>query len=233
MIALTFDMECLINSKKRKSEEINVPEILKLLDKYKIKSTFFVPGKVAEKFPELILKISKKGHEIGSHSYNHLKLASLSPKQQKEEIRKGKKVLEDLTSKKITGFRAPFLSFTCQTFEILKKEGFAYDSSAHQSFEGKLPVIELFCCLPDDYHIFESPKAVGTEKDRIEKWIETRKAMFDSLKQGEINIQMFHPWILAKNPERLKALDLVIRYIVEKNIEIQTCQAIIEKNFHV
>jgi peptidoglycan/xylan/chitin deacetylase (PgdA/CDA1 family) len=234
MIALTFDVESLTNDKD-KSEKYIVPKILKLLDKYNIKATFFVTGKIAEKFPNLVTNISKKRHEIGSHSYNHLRLANLSLQQQKEEIRKSKEVLENLILTKIIGFRAPFLSFTTETFWILKKEGFIYDSSAHKHFDTqKLPVTELFCCLPDDFNIFESTRAIETEKEKIEKWIETSKKIANSLKWHEINIQVYHPWVIAKNLRRLNALDSIINYIVKKNIEIRTCQEIIEKsNFFI
>jgi peptidoglycan/xylan/chitin deacetylase (PgdA/CDA1 family) len=229
MIALTFDTESLTDDERKKSEKSNIPKILKLLEKNGIKATFFVSGKVAENFPELIKDISKKGHEIASHSYNHVRLADLSLQQQKEEIRKGKEVLENLISKKVIGFRAPYLSFTNETFWILKKEGFIYDSSVHEHLT-QLPLTELSCFLPDDFNIFESAQAVGTEKHKIRKWIETRKKMIDSLKWYEINVQLCHPWVIAKNSERLKALDIFIRYILNKNIDVKTCHDIIKNS---
>jgi len=228
MIALTFDTESLINDERRESEENNIPKILKLLGKHGVKATFFVSGKVAEKFPKLITNISKKGHEIASHSYNHVRLADLPLQQQKEEIRKSKETLENLISKKVIGFRAPYISFTGEIFWILKEEGFVYDSSVHENPPYKLPIVELPCHLPDDFSIFESPQAVGTEKDRIRKWVETRKKIVGPLKPYEINIQLCHPWVIAKKLGRLNALDSLIRHFVKKKIEIQTCREIIK-----
>lgn len=49
----------------------DIPQILEVLNKYNIKSTFFVVGTWAEKYPESLKKISESGHEIGGHSYNH------------------------------------------------------------------------------------------------------------------------------------------------------------------
>ena len=49
----------------------STPEILRLLEKANTKATFFVIGENAEKYPDLILSITKQGHEIGEHSYQH------------------------------------------------------------------------------------------------------------------------------------------------------------------
>lgn len=47
------------------------PEILNILDNYKIKAIFFVLGKYAEKYPEIIKETINRGHLIGNHSYSH------------------------------------------------------------------------------------------------------------------------------------------------------------------
>ena len=47
----------------------NTEMILELFEKYDVKATFFVLGYIAEKFPDMIKKISGLGHEIASHSY--------------------------------------------------------------------------------------------------------------------------------------------------------------------
>lgn len=62
----------------------NTPEILKILDKYGVKATFFVIGVNAKNYPEALSKIVESGHEIGNHTYSHKILKSRS----KEEINK-------------------------------------------------------------------------------------------------------------------------------------------------
>lgn len=47
------------------------PRILKTLDDYGIKATFFLLGSMAESNPELVKTINSKGHSIGNHSYSH------------------------------------------------------------------------------------------------------------------------------------------------------------------
>jgi peptidoglycan-N-acetylglucosamine deacetylase len=56
------------------------PAVLDLLQKYSVKATFFVTGKNAEKYPDIIGKILEQGHSIGNHSYNHDPLLMLRTK---------------------------------------------------------------------------------------------------------------------------------------------------------
>ncbi|OGV96275.1 hypothetical protein A2W24_04010 [Microgenomates group bacterium RBG_16_45_19] len=106
--------------------------LLDLLDKHRVKATFFILGPIAEKFPDLVKRISRQGHEIGSHAYSHQFLYRLSPEQLRQELIRSKCLLEDITGKKVTSFRAPFFSITKDSLwalEILSREGFQYDSS--------------------------------------------------------------------------------------------------------
>lgn len=56
------------------------PQILQLLDKHSVHATFFVTGKQADTYPELIRLILKHGHDIGNHSYSHNPMLMLKSK---------------------------------------------------------------------------------------------------------------------------------------------------------
>src|SRR3989338_5033280 len=64
----------------------NTERILDLFEKYDVKATFFVLGYIAEKFPDMIKKISDMGHEIASHSYAHIDLRKVSKKQFEDDF---------------------------------------------------------------------------------------------------------------------------------------------------
>jgi len=109
-----------------------VAQILRLLDKYNAKATFFVLGELAEKHPEVVKEIFVKGHEIASHGYSHKFLGELGPKQFASQIAKSCEILKSITGQNPAGFRAPNFSIdhlTSWAFRILKEHGFRYDSS--------------------------------------------------------------------------------------------------------
>ena len=52
--------------------------ILKILDKYDVKVTFFMTGGWVEQFPEDVKKIYEAGHDLANHSENHKQMSTLS-----------------------------------------------------------------------------------------------------------------------------------------------------------
>ncbi|MBC7090508.1 MAG: polysaccharide deacetylase family protein [Nitrososphaeria archaeon] len=118
----------------RKEDQIieSLSPILKLLDKYNVRATFFVLGIVAEKHPDVIELIYNKGHEISSHAWSHKPLHKLNKNEFENEMDKSVKLLYKLIHEKPKGFRAPSFSLNNNTkwaLNILEKHGFYYDSS--------------------------------------------------------------------------------------------------------
>ena len=112
--------------------ESNVQKLLDLCEKHDARATFFVLGETAEKYPGAVLRIKEKGHEIASHGYRHELVYSLAPEAFAADLRKSMDVLEPLARQKIIGYRAPSWSVLHHMgwfFDILKKNGLAYDSS--------------------------------------------------------------------------------------------------------
>lgn len=110
----------------------NTHRILDLCAKYSVRGTFYVLGWVAEKFPDLVRDIDAAGHELGSHSYWHRLIYSLDREVFREDLRRSKEVLEGVTGKAVTTFRAPSFSITRKSewaLEVLVEEGFTTDSS--------------------------------------------------------------------------------------------------------
>jgi len=112
--------------------EANTQRILSLLDRHNAKATFFTLGWVAEKSPELVRTIQKEGHEIASHGYSHQLIYNQTPEVFRDETRRSKAILEDITGEPITGYRAASYSITNESrwaLDILAEEGFVWDSS--------------------------------------------------------------------------------------------------------
>lgn len=107
----------------------NILKLLDILDSYNTKATFFVLGWVAERVPELIRRIYDQGHEIASHGYSHKAIYHMSPEDFKADVIKSKRIIESIIGSDVIGYRAPDFSITDWAIDILKEEGFFYDSS--------------------------------------------------------------------------------------------------------
>jgi polysaccharide deacetylase family protein (PEP-CTERM system associated) len=97
-----------------------------------VKATFFVLGWIAERYPDLIRRIQKEGHEIACHGYSHRLIYTQSKDEFRNDIRNAKAILEDIIGTEVIGYRAPSYSITDKSkwaFEVLLEEGFKYYSS--------------------------------------------------------------------------------------------------------
>src|SRR5207248_2361435 len=97
-----------------------------------VRSTFFVLGWVAQRFPHLVQRIAERGHEIASHGYAHRLIYDQTPERFREDVRRAKGVLEDAAGVAVHGFRAPSYSVTPRSLwalDILIEEGHLYDAS--------------------------------------------------------------------------------------------------------
>lgn len=98
-IALTFDDG---------PHPVYTPKLLDGLKKRGVKATFFVVGKNAEENPEIIKRMSKEGHLIGNHTYDHVQISALSEKAASEQIVKTDDAIFRLTGRHTEFVRPPF-----------------------------------------------------------------------------------------------------------------------------
>ena len=127
-----------------------LPLLLDIFEKEKINATFFFTGYYAERSPESLLMVQKKGHEIGCHSYSHdskLYLNKLSAKEQYREIRKAKSIIEEIVGP-IKSFRSPALrsnKYTFEKFRWLQKPRipFKIRSSIQSKYLTEIPLTSL------------------------------------------------------------------------------------------
>lgn len=126
----------------------NTDRLLELFGRAGVRSTFFVLGWVAERFPSLVRRIADLGHEVASHGYDHQLLYLLTPRQFREDVRAARKAIEDAAGVPVVGYRAPSYSViesSLWALDVLIDEGFVYDSS-------------IFPIHHDRYGIPDSPR---------------------------------------------------------------------------
>lgn len=112
--------------------EANNHRLLDLFDETGVKGTFFILGWVAERYPQLVREITKRGHEPACHSYWHNLIYDLTPAAFRADTIRAKTVIEQACGLPIHGYRAPSFSVVARSswaFDVLAETGFRYDSS--------------------------------------------------------------------------------------------------------
>lgn len=110
--------------------KVGTERILKLLDRHGVSATFFVPGWVAERHPEIVKKVANAGHEVANHGYLHEPPSSLGPDEDEGAILdKGSDILESITGERPQGYRSPSWELSENSLRLMHERGFTYDSS--------------------------------------------------------------------------------------------------------
>lgn len=112
----------------------NTRVLLDQFDRNNAKATFFFLGWVAERFPDLVKEVQRRGHEVASHGFSHTKVHQQTPAEFRDDVVRAKDILEQLTGQPVIGYRAPSFSINKQSewaFEILKDIGHLYSSSTY------------------------------------------------------------------------------------------------------
>jgi polysaccharide deacetylase family protein (PEP-CTERM system associated) len=203
--------------------EANTDRLLELFEQRDVKATFFTLGWVAERSPDLVRRIQKAGHEIASHGYSHQLVYNQTPDVFREETRKSKQILEDITGEPIKGYRAASYSITAKSrwaLDILCEEGFTWDSSIfpvhhdrygmpgtpHQPYlleapeGGTLKEFPLSTCPVGNYRM----PIAGGGYFRLYPYALSRWGLGKINRAGQPFIFYLHPWEIDTGQPRLK-----------------------------
>ena len=128
--------------------ERNTDAILQTFADAGAKATFFTLGWIAERHPDLVRRIVAQGHELASHGYAHARVDSQTPEAFRADVRKTRRILEDISGAAVRGYRAATFSVGPHTpwaWRVLEEEGYAYSSSVY-------PVVR------DNYGVRDAPR---------------------------------------------------------------------------
>ncbi|MDH3769215.1 MAG: DUF3473 domain-containing protein [Gammaproteobacteria bacterium] len=110
----------------------NTNRLLQLFAEYDTKATFFMLGWVAEKEPQLVRRIVDAGHELASHGWSHRRVTSQNSEEFRADVRRTRRLLEDISGSVVRGYRAASYSVSIDTLwalQVLAEEGYRYSSS--------------------------------------------------------------------------------------------------------
>lgn len=123
-------------------DDSGADELLSLLQKEDIKSTFFFVGDFAEKYPETVRKIHNKGHEIGNHSMKHKDPVTQEFPDIVSDISRCNELLSDITGVNPVLYRAPSGSYDNKTIEAAESLGMTVIQWDVDSIDWKNPTPE-------------------------------------------------------------------------------------------
>lgn len=98
ILALTFD----------DGPSESTTDILELLERHRVRATFFQCGANAERLPDAAREVSAAGHEIGNHTYSHAPLWLRSAAFIEDEVARAQEALGVLHGHPPKLFRAPY-----------------------------------------------------------------------------------------------------------------------------
>lgn len=126
-----YDLDYLKDYELDRSVEV-IPEIfdfLDLLDEFNIKATFFVLANRLDRNADILREISRRGHAIGCHGYDHELLYNKDIDEFTNEVILAKKRIENKVNCTVNGYRASCFSMERDKLDVLMEQGYHYDSS--------------------------------------------------------------------------------------------------------
>jgi peptidoglycan/xylan/chitin deacetylase (PgdA/CDA1 family) len=109
--------------------EVGAPRLLRLFEKYELRTSWFIPGHSIETFPAQMQAVADAGHEIGAHGYSHENPIAMTPQQEQDVLAKSVELIEKLSGRRPRGYVAPWWELSEQTASLLLDNGFSYDHS--------------------------------------------------------------------------------------------------------
>lgn len=219
---------------RRFGPRTGVPRILRLLERYQLPATFYVPAFTIEHYPEAVRSIRDAGHELGAHGDVHEALEDLDEAEERAVLRRQLQVFETHLQLRPLGYRAPSWSVNNRTPALLKEAGFLYDSSLMgddipyllETPHGPLaevPVQWLLDDAPFYRHVYGSTNGIAEPDRVIALWLQEFRAM--RVENGCLVLCM-HPWISGR-AGRLDGLERFIAAVLDyEGVWITTALAV-------
>jgi peptidoglycan-N-acetylglucosamine deacetylase len=220
---------------------VGVGRILALLKRFRVQSSWYIPGHTLETYPMQCKQVFDAGHEIGHHGWTHVPPAQMTREQEEAGLIRANEQIKKLTGRHARGYRSPSWDLSPHSVELLIKHGFVYDSSLmgddytpYRVRDGDIIELEKPAVfgeptrlieMPvswslDDYPHFEFIRTKesilpGLKNGRgvLDNWVDDFLYMKENLKWGVITYT-FHPFVIGR-AGRMLLLEQLIRKLAD------------------
>ncbi len=267
IVCLTFDFDAMSGfiargmtsptpvSRGEFGADVAAPRLLALLKKYRIQTSWYIPGHTLETYPARCREVFDAGHEIGHHGWTHVPPALLTRDKEEEGLTRANEQIKKLTGSYARGYRSPSWDLSPHSVELLLKHGFAYDSSMmgddytpYRVRQGDIieldkpavfgkttKLIEMpISWTLDDYPHFEFIRTkewilpgLMNYNLVLENWVNDFRYMKKILKWGVITYT-FHPFVIGRGGRMLMLEKLIKKLKAEGAVFMTLEQAVAE-----
>ncbi|NWF56330.1 MAG: polysaccharide deacetylase [Syntrophaceae bacterium] len=263
LVCLTFDFDALSGfiargmtsatpvSRGEFGADVAAPRILELLKKYRILSSWYIPGHTLETYPDRCKQVYESGHEIGHHGWTHVPPALLSRREEEEGLVRANEQIKKLTGRYARGYRSPAWDLSPHSVELLLKHGFIYDSSMmgtdftpYRVRQGDVFTLDQPAVFGKTTRLIEMPVSWTLDDHPhfefirtkewvlqglmnanlvLDDWINDFNFMKKKLNWGVI-IYTFHPYVIGRGG-RMLILEKLIRKLKDSGVVFTTVEA--------
>jgi peptidoglycan/xylan/chitin deacetylase (PgdA/CDA1 family) len=210
--------------------KVAIDLILHLLADKGITGTFFVVGKVAERYPEKARRIIAEGHEVAVHGYTHRSPSALTREEEEDELARTLAILRDLGADPV-GYRSPSWDFSENTLPLLAAAGLTYSSNMMDDIRPYMHEAYDLVELPVQWILDDAPhfwfdggswdKKIARPAEVREIWEEELRGIHDL---GGITVLTMHPQIIGR-PSRLRMLSGFLDWVkAQDGVRIMTAR---------
>ena len=253
VVTVNFDAEFLLLSEdpsfgdRQKSLSImryganrGVQRLLEAFAEKDVPTTWFMPGRVAETYPDVVRDIAGAGHSIGMRGHALERFDAMDDMARAEALRQGRDALGDLLGSPVRGFRLPSGEWPIALADQLLDLGISWSSSWHGddlpfhlpgSDQGRLLEIPISYGLDDRVAFFWNfSPPMPTGQSRISSYEETLENWIYELKgcqrEGLCFVIQLHPEICG-TPGRIRlVLDLLDAIKSSSDTTFATCDQV-------
>lgn len=213
-----------------------VGRVLDLLDRHRIRGTFFVEGWNARKYASLLKDVAARGHEVGCHGWMHEAWNTLGPDQERDLIWRATETVGEVLGHAPAGWRSPGGLITPRTLGLLHEAGYRYDSSFADEdvpylmridAERSEEIVELpWSWSLDDAVYYGHPGVIRRPAEVLQLWIDE----FDAARKlTDYFMLVCHPRFSGR-PARIEALERLVEHVeAQEGVWFASCQELAEQ----
>ncbi len=248
MVTFDFDAELLRKSVIGKCEigfsdtsrgqygpDEGLARCLAMLKRQDLRTTFFVPGRIAELYPEKVQQIATDGHELAYHGYMHEATVDMPAAEEETNMAKSEELLSQFSGKKPVGYRGPLDLLPNCALQLMQKRGYLYCSTLKDCdwayIHEEYPIVELPTePTLDDFSWFYfsyADEATITCSYPVEYVYDVWKDNFDELaNEGDkVMVLKLHPQLIGRS-SRVRMLERFIAYMKANGAWLASCEEV-------